>query len=133
MPWGDGTGPWGEGPGTGLGLGYCNGYGRPGFANPLNYGGGRWFGRWYGRGRAGFGFRGGFRRGFHRGAGWRGFGFGRRWWGYDYYGPVAPVNYDIKPEDEKRYVEQRLKDVETEMEYLRSRLEELNKKNEGND
>ena len=62
MPRGDGTGPWGEGPMTGGGFGYCNPayreYGVP-------YGQG--FG--YGRGlRGGRGFRGGFGRG--RGYGW---------------------------------------------------------------
>ncbi|MFW6102913.1 MAG: DUF5320 domain-containing protein, partial [Chloroflexota bacterium] len=31
MPWGDGTGPAGMGPMTGRGLGYCSGYGAPGF------------------------------------------------------------------------------------------------------
>jgi len=35
MPFGDGTGPRGLGPMTGRGAGYCSGFGRPGFANPL--------------------------------------------------------------------------------------------------
>ena len=46
MPGGDGTGPSGQGPMTGRGLGYCVGYVAPGFT----------WGRGYGRGR-GFGFR----------------------------------------------------------------------------
>ena len=51
MPRGDGTGPAGMGSRTGRGMGYCNGYDVPGFANP-DYG--RGFGRGFGRGR---GFR----------------------------------------------------------------------------
>ena len=42
MPFGDGTGPRGMGPMTGRGAGYCAGFGRPGFANPIP--GRRWFG-----------------------------------------------------------------------------------------
>ncbi len=60
MPGGDRTGPLGLGPRTGRGLGYCSGYGRPGFMT-------RFFGR--------FGFAG---RGWGRGAG-RGRGRGRGW------------------------------------------------------
>jgi len=48
MPFGDGTGPRGMGPMTGRGAGYCAGFGRPGFANPIR--GRRWFG--FGSGRA---------------------------------------------------------------------------------
>lgn len=33
MPSGDGTGPWGIGPRSGRGFGYCNGYPGPGFVN----------------------------------------------------------------------------------------------------
>ena len=69
MPWGDGTGPWGLGPRTGRGFGYCAGYPHPGFVVPFPRGG-RWF--WWGRGFWGRGFgrgfwgRGrGFRRAFH--------------------------------------------------------------------
>jgi len=39
MPFGDGTGPRGMGPMTGRGAGYCAGYARPGFANPVIRGG----------------------------------------------------------------------------------------------
>ena len=41
MPSGDGTGPRGMGPMTGRAAGFCAGFGRPGFANPIP---GRWFG-----------------------------------------------------------------------------------------
>jgi len=51
MPYGDGTGPNGQGARTGRGMGYCAGYNMPGYANP------------------GFGRGGGFGRG--RGFGWQ--------------------------------------------------------------
>ena len=35
MPFGDGTGPAGLGPMTGRAAGFCTGFGRPGFANPV--------------------------------------------------------------------------------------------------
>jgi len=63
MPRGDGTGPNSMGPMTGRAAGYCAGYDRPGFANPV-VGGRMGFGRGLGRG-----FRGGFGRGYGRGFG----------------------------------------------------------------
>jgi len=56
MPWGDRTGPFGMGPRTGRGLGFCGGFDSPGFTK----------GPGWGRGR-------GFRRGFGWGRGWRWF------------------------------------------------------------
>ena len=90
MPFGDGTGPRGLGPMTGRAAGFCAGFGRPGFANPVP---GRWFGGGYGAPMsAGFGggygapMSAGFGLGFGRGFG-RGRGRGRGWsrWG-GYYG-----------------------------------------------
>ncbi len=88
MPWGDGTGPTGMGPMTGRGLGYCVGYGTPGFYSApgrqaYGVGGGRgrafaapgpsygygmspWSGPAFGRGPG----RGWFGRGCGRGFGW---------------------------------------------------------------
>jgi hypothetical protein len=65
MPFGNRTGPWGLGPMTGRGRGYCAGFPAPGFMNPA-----------YGFGR-GFGLGGGFGRGLGlgRGRGWRWSGF----------------------------------------------------------
>ena len=71
MPYGDRTGPMGQGPMTGRGAGYCAGYGMPGNANPIGGGFGR--GRGGGWGRGGFGFRHAF-----RGAG---FPWPHAWWG----------------------------------------------------
>ncbi len=73
MPRGDRTGPMGMGPMSGRGLGYCAGYGTPGYVQ--GWGG-------FGRGRG---------RGFGRGMG-RGWGFGRHHaayfpaWGYGHPG-----------------------------------------------
>jgi hypothetical protein len=54
MPAGNRTGPGGWGPMTGHGLGYCAGYGAPGYANPApglrrgwGGGGGRGWRHWY--------------------------------------------------------------------------------------
>ena len=88
MPLGDRTGPWGLGPMTGRGMGYCAGFPVPGFMNP-GYGFGYGFGR-------GFGFDRGFGRGlgFGRGRGWRRAGFLPAWgypypWGMPYGMPFA--------------------------------------------
>ena len=69
MPRGDKTGPNGNGPKTGRGLGYCTGNNLPGFENNITtYGRGNGFGRrnhngnGFGRGM-GFGYRSGFDNG----------------------------------------------------------------------
>ena len=64
MPRGDRSGPSGEGPNTGRGMGYCTGNEHPGYMNTFSnrgrgYGRGLRGGMGYGRG-AGFGFRGGY-------------------------------------------------------------------------
>lgn len=66
MPFGDGTGPLGQGPRTGRGAGFCAGFGAPG---SFSRGGG-----FSGRGRGGHGWRNRF---FLQGSpGWQG-AFGR--------------------------------------------------------
>ncbi len=50
MPYGDRTGPLGEGPMTGRRMGYCAGYNAPGSARGYGYGRGRGMGYGYGRG-----------------------------------------------------------------------------------
>jgi len=54
MPRGDRTGPMGMGPRSGRGMGFCSGYGMPGFMNrPMGagfgagYGGGRGWRHWF--------------------------------------------------------------------------------------
>jgi hypothetical protein len=99
MPRGDQTGPNGEGPMTGRGMGYCNGYDRPGFAN---------FGRGRGMGR---GFRHGFRRGF---------GFRRA--------PVTPVYREPTKEDEAQFLEEETKAIEEEQKVLKEELDAIKKR-----
>jgi len=127
MPWGDRTGPWGFGPRTGRGLGFCSGYSAPGYSNPFSPGGGRWvmMGRGGGRGR-----------GLGRG---RGMGFGRGWAYCNPYGyPIspAPVISTFAPgafgaygsqEDEVAYLEDTKKSIEGELEKIKERLKELSK------
>ena len=77
MPFGDGTGPMGLGPMTGRGVGFCVGFGRPGFTSPMPrysqpYGYAHLAPVWPRWGR-----------GFGRG---RGRGFGRGWWRMGAYG-----------------------------------------------
>lgn len=89
MPNLDGTGPWGEGPMTGRGLGRCSGLAP--------------------RGR---GFRPGRGPGLSFG---RGFGRGFRWRATN--NPNYTVNREEEKktlEDEKRIIEQRLKEIENE-------------------
>jgi len=129
MPWGDRTGPWGYGPRTGRGMGFCSGYSAPGYMNPCNPGGGRWggMGRGWGRGR-----------GFGRG---RGMGLGRGWAQMNPHvypvGPVRPISamepgvygaYGSK-EGEMAYLEDMKKSIEEELEGIKQRLKELSEAN----
>ena len=111
MPAGDRTGPLGLGPRTGRGLGYCAGYGIPGYLNPLGKG-------FYGRGF-------GFGRGFGRGFGW-GFRWGFRSIPYYDY----PINYGYTPIDEKRLLTEQAKAIEDELNAIKARLADLEKESE---
>lgn len=106
MPGGDRTGPNGMGPMTGRGAGYCGGWARPGWSNR--------FGGWGG------GFYGGRRGG--------GFGFRNRGWGYGY-GPGYMPPYDVAnaptAADEKQWMQERTRQLESELEALRRRMETM--------
>ncbi len=104
MPGFDGSGPVGQGPMTGRGLGYCNTSYRG-----VGYGRGIGFGRGFGRG---------FGLGFGRG---RGFGFGRGmgYWGYGYSQPVPSL------EAERAYLEDRAAYLEEELASIKNGLAEL--------
>ena len=112
MPGLDGTGPWGMGPMTGRGLGWCNPYGA--------------FGRgWRGRGRG----RGlGFGRGFGRGR-----GFGWRWFaGTSPYGPYYPPYnpsyeppYQMRPEEEVNMLKENAEALREELNAIEKRIAEL--------
>jgi predicted Fe-Mo cluster-binding NifX family protein len=103
---------------TGRGAGYCAGYPAPGYLNPVSGRG------WFGVGR------GGFPRGGGRG---RAFGGGRGWWGggfysYSPYAPAyPPAYYRPTAEEEKQMLQDELRNLEEEIEEIRSRLTELEK------
>jgi len=103
MPGGDRTGPLGRGPMTGRGAGLCSGSTSPGYFNP---GYGRRFNRW------GSNFGRGFR------------GFGRRFWyreGYDI--SIPQPNMD----EEKQYLENLVKSLESEIKEIKDRIQEISK------
>ncbi|MFO7881951.1 MAG: DUF5320 domain-containing protein [Kosmotogaceae bacterium] len=116
MPGFDRTGPSGQGPMTGRGLGMCSGYARPvGFRGP---GLARRNG-WYGRGR-GFGFG-------------RGRGFGRGY-GRGYY-PAYPADYpayepEPTPREEEKMLEDYVAELEEELSAVKKRLQEIENKEE---
>lgn len=110
MPRGDRTGPEGMGSMTGRGAGFCSESGMPGFMN--GYPG-------YGRGR-GLRSGGGFGRGFGRGAG-MGFRFGAY--------PYAPAR-PYSPETEQTDLERQASILEGELNAIRSRLSDLEKKDQ---
>jgi hypothetical protein len=117
MPLGDRTGPWGLGPMTGRGAGYCAGYPAPGYMKPVP-------GRGFGRGGGGRGWG----RGFGRGRG-RGFGWGPQPWGTPYgsyapaYGPAYPPSY--RPEDEVTALKDQAGYFEEALQDIKKRLEEI--------
>ena len=125
MPGGDGTGPWGQGPMTGRGLGYCSGNNAPGWTVP---GPGRGMG--YGRGRGGYGLGLGLRRGWGggRGGGWgRGRGFGRwgapiGWVGYP---PAVPAPAGVPNFGTAPTKEQVLADLEAAKNYFNGQLADI--------
>jgi hypothetical protein len=114
MPFGNRTGPLGLGPMSGRGMGYCAGYGAPGYMNPAP-------GRGFGRGGWGRGWGRGFGRGRGRGFGWRSPGWGPPGWGAPY-GSYAPA---YAPEDEATTLKDQAKYFEEALEDIKKRLEEI--------
>ena len=116
MPFGDKTGPQGQGPMTGRGAGYCSGTNAPGFAAAP----GRGFGR--GWGGAGFG------RGFGRGAG---FGRGRGGWGQGGIYPAYPAqpyaSAPYTPEQEVSTLKAQSTQLQDTLQRINERLDELEK------
>ena len=117
MPRGDGTGPWGLGPMTGRGLGYCAGFPVPGYLNPGPGFGARWWG-WPGRGRG-------------RGMGW--WRYGRApWvaapvaWPYATPGAVAyPFYYGGAAGTEEEALRREAETLKEEKEAIQDRLDEI--------
>lgn len=101
MPRGDGTGPMGQGPMTGRGIGYCSGNTQAGFV--------------------GAGFRMG--RGFARCMGRGFFGFGR---GFGFMGPSAYND----PKLEENILQNQLNALETAVVAIKNRLGSIGKESE---
>jgi hypothetical protein len=119
MPRGNRTGPAGMGPMTGRRAGFCAGFGMPGYANPVP---GRGFGMGFGRGRGAWG------RGFGGGGrGWRNMFYATgvpEWMNYGGY--TAPVG-DMNPETEKQALKNQADYLQSELDSIRKRLEEVEK------
>jgi hypothetical protein len=102
MPYGDGTGPLGYGPRSGRHAGFCGGYSVPGFMNNVVP-----------------------RRGLGRGNGF--------YWGLRNYDPYSNNRYSIPTsnvaaltnEDQKKILEEELKDLEAQKQAIENRLKEL--------
>lgn len=125
MPAGDRTGPWGMGPRTGRGLGFCSGYAHPGYmtAGPgSGFGRGRGLGRGFGRGR-GMGRFSPFM------SSWAG-----SYWSYPYppaapYGATPPGAYPPSVNEAEALADEAAF-LEAELDRIRERLGELTKSRE---
>jgi hypothetical protein len=120
MPRGDGTGPMGVGARTGRAAGWCAGFGTPG-SNPVS---GRGLGTGLGRGRGFFGGRGG-------GRGWRNMfnAIGLSGW-MNFGGNAAPYRNQTAymkpdPEMEKQELRSQADALQSELEFIRKRLDEV--------
>ena len=123
MPGGDGTGPGGQGPTTGRGLGYCSGYNTPGYTK------GPGMGMAWGRGRAAFGYG--------RGMAW-GRGRGRRGvWAAPTYRPgVAPraptygnvQTGELDKDQELNMLKQEKNFLESEMQGIKKAMEDISER-----
>ena len=117
MPRGDSTGPMGMGAMTGRQAGYCAGYNMPGY---LNNAGGRGMGMGFGRG-ANLGRGGG---GFRRRS--RFFATGMP--GRAQFGGFAESFQQADPEMEKQALKSQAEYLQSEMDAIKKRLDELNAK-----
>jgi len=117
MPQGDRTGPMGMGPRTGRRMGFCSGYGSPGFLRGPKMGM-----------RRGSGWGRGLRRGF-------GLGFGRGRFGFSASQPTwepqpAYAAEPVQPtkEQEKQMLSEEVKAIEEEKKALAEELEAIKKR-----
>ena len=124
MPAGNRTGPWGLGPRTGRGLGYCFGFQAPGC---VSLGPGLGTGRVFGLGR---GFGRGLGRGFGIGHG-RGFWRPRvgGFWGYPHY-PMTAFPSQPGREEKAVWLADQAKNLEQQLLQVQKRLTELEKDKE---
>jgi hypothetical protein len=105
MPRGDGTGPMGMGPMTGRAAGFCAGYAMPGYAN-------------------GF-YRRGFGMGFGRGRGWRNMFYATGQPGWIRFGATAAPLQNPDPEIEKQTLKNQAEALQSELDFIRKRLDEI--------
>jgi len=101
MPFGDRTGPRGQGPMTGRGMGYCAGHPRPGYGMYP------------------------YVRGFGRGRGW-GQGYGRRYYPASSYRMTVSEEKEIL-QSEKEALENEVEVLKEEMKIVEKRIKELKK------
>jgi len=120
MPGGDRTGPMGAGPRTGRGMGYCTGFGVPGFMNRPGVWG--WFTGWIQGCRRGGGR--GYRHWFYRTGltGWQRAAMGWPAWG----GVVPPVG-TTSPQDELNILRKQAEELSQTLKEVQQRIEELEK------
>ncbi|MCR4419179.1 MAG: DUF5320 domain-containing protein [Clostridia bacterium] len=124
MPRGDRTGPWGLGPRTGRGMGFCAGFPVPGFMNPGWFGWGGRPGGWWGGGR---GWRHRFWATGVPGWAWWGalplaaYGLWRAW--PSFFGPGAPEGSEKQAERE--FLKEQAAFLEKQLEEMKKRLAEL--------
>jgi hypothetical protein len=125
MPGGDGTGPAGMGSMTGRAAGYCAGYSAPGYVNPVL--GAGWGGFGYGR-RWGRGRGWGRSRGWGRGFGWRG-GFYPTYaypgYGYPGYSYGYPYVPEMTSQQEAEILKEQAKAMQEDISSINERIKEL--------
>ncbi|MBU4405296.1 MAG: DUF5320 domain-containing protein [Acidobacteria bacterium] len=119
MPRGDRTGPRGMGSMTGRGTGFCAGVAMPGYENPMP---GRGLGMGFGRSR------GSWSRGFGGGGrGWRNMFYASGQPGWMRFGATAAPVADPDPQMEKQALKNQADYLQSELDSIRKRLEEVEK------
>ena len=129
MPGGDRTGPTGMGPMTGRGMGYCGGYDRPGFTNPIA-GRGMGMGRGFGGGGYGRGGGRGWRNMYYATGlpGWERASRGMQAWGGMPYG--QPYTPEITQEQELNNLKEQGDYLTNALKDIKKRIGELEQKKE---
>lgn len=131
MPGGDRTGPFGSGPMTGRGAGYCAGYQMPGYMNPIPGRGGFGFGRGFGRGRGWFGRGGGrgWRHGYYATGmpGWAPAGYGMVPYGPAPYAYPYPDMQELPPKEEMSMLKEQAEALQGQLKDIQDRMGTLEK------
>jgi ribosomal protein L15 len=109
-------GPWGTGPMSGRGAGFCAGHGTPGYASPLS---GRGIGLGFGRGR------GARSRGFGGGRGWRNIFFATGLPVWMRFGRTGAPYRESDPEFEKQVLKSQADTLQAELDDIKKRLAKI--------